>query len=41
MIVTMYTAIVLLNPTLHTGTKRTIAVYIVTIIHYIPEQEEQ
>jgi hypothetical protein len=70
MIVTMYTAIVLLVPvcnvwllqctdivllvpvcnvwllqctnhTLHTGTRRTIAVYIVTIIHYILEQEEQ
>jgi hypothetical protein len=35
MIVTMYTAIV------HTGTRRTLAVYIVTIIHYILEQEEQ
>jgi hypothetical protein len=60
MIVTMYTAIVLLVPvcnvwllqctdivvhcnnhTVHTGTRRPIVLYIVTIIHYILEQEEQ
>ena len=29
------------NHALHTGTRRTTAVYIVTIMHYILEQEEQ